>query len=98
LPVADAGRQSVPSILRPSRALNEIRSPSIVRSGLNAAASTAGIELVTWRGRERRGAAPGTGRTQTSCGASWLSPMATSAVPSAVNPTARQSARPRVHD
>src|SRR5207249_2088027 len=75
----------------PSRALNQIRSPWIVRSAPNAATRTAGIELVTCRGRALAGATPGTGRTQTSCGRSWLSPIATSVVPSAVNPTDRHT-------
>src|SRR5262249_40173455 len=61
--------------------------------GAKAAARTAGIELVTWRGRALAGATPGTGNSQTSCGRSWLSPIATSPVPSAVKPTLRPTPR-----
>src|SRR5690242_15097078 len=61
----------------------------MVRSGANAADRTAGIVVVACRARLPAGATPGTGRSQTSCGRSWLSPIATSVVPSAVNATER---------
>ena len=91
LPVAPVGRHRVPSIRSPSRALKEILSPAMVRLGRNAAASTAGIEFVTWRAREPSGATPGTGSSHRSWGRSWLSPIAASQAPSARNPTERQT-------
>ena len=45
LPVAPAGRQSVPSRASPSRALSLTRSATAARPGASAARSTAGIEI-----------------------------------------------------
>ena len=61
------------------------------RPGPSAAATIAGSEVVTWRGRASTGATPGTGSSHRSCGRVSLSPIAATHPPSASQPTCRQT-------
>ena len=81
------GRNRLPSTRRPSRAVSWTRWASANRAGRR----TAGSESVTRRGRAPSGAAPRTGSSQRSGERRSLSPRATIIVPSALQPTARQT-------
>src|SRR6187401_2131434 len=67
------------------------RSPLGTREADSAAARTAGIEFVIWRGREASGARPGTGSSHRSSGRRSLSPIAATQPESGSQPTARHT-------
>ena len=87
LPVAVFGRQSVPSIRSPSRAVTATRWAGGTRDGESASRRTAGSESVTWRGRASSAATPGTGSSHRSAGPISRSPVAAIQAPSPSQPT-----------